>query len=445
MEIAAESHEPSRPQNLRKVLARAARGTFVVGVAALGLQFVVHVFFARFLGEVQYGIFMYVMSWLTLLLLLAKLGFDTTLVVYGAGYKARTEWPALRGLLRRTALIALTAATLTSIATAAIAYVLLSRRRPQLADTFYVGAVILPAFALLGLRQSALRGLGRVVLAQALEPLMRLLILLALAGGLWLVGRSIAAPLAMALNGLAIAASLLAAHVALGRATPAPARTAAAEYRSDVWWAMALPSMLSAGMNVILKQSDIILIGVLTGDVTAAGIYAVATRVSMLSSFGLTAVNAALAPMISSLHHTGQHDKMKRLVRTATLGIFAITLPLSAGLLLLGKYVLSIFGASFQQGFSAMVVLVIAQLINASCGSVGQIMTMTEQQRPKAWILGTGAALNILLNVLLIPAHGMLGAAIATGVATVFWNIAMSIYVIRSLDLNPTVFSLFRS
>jgi len=39
--------------------------------------------------------------------------------------------------------------------------------------------------------------------------------------------------------------------------------------------------------------------------------------------------------------------------------------------------------------------------------------------------------INITLNLILIPIYDILGAAIATSISTIFWNVATTAYIYR--------------
>ena len=56
--------------------------------------------------------------------------------------------------------------------------------------------------------------------------------------------------------------------------------------------------------------------------------------------------------------------------------------------------------------------------------------------------IGGIAALNIILNGLLIPVFGTIGAALATAMSMAAWNLIMIVFITRRLGLNPTVLSL---
>jgi O-antigen/teichoic acid export membrane protein len=90
--------------------------------------------------------------------------------------------------------------------------------------------------------------------------------------------------------------------------------------------------------------------------------------------------------------------------------------------------------------YPALVILTIGQFINALAGPVGYLMTMTRYQNEAALILVVSAGLNIGLNIFLIPAYGLIGAALATAGSMIFWNFAMVVLTKKRLKINPTIF-----
>ena len=78
-------------------------------------------------------------------------------------------------------------------------------------------------------------------------------------------------------------------------------------------------------------------------------------------------------------------------------------------------------------------------MVNAFCGSVGVLMTMTGHQLEAAKVYITAAILNIFLNVLFIPPFGIEGAAAATALTTIFWNLVLLMRVRKKISVDPTI------
>jgi len=55
-------------------------------------------------------------------------------------------------------------------------------------------------------------------------------------------------------------------------------------------------------------------------------------------------------------------------------------------------------------------------------------------------IQGISAGINICLDLILIPRYGILGAATATAVALVCWNLGMVWYTRKKIGIKVTLF-----
>ena len=91
----------------------------------------------------------------------------------------------------------------------------------------------------------------------------------------------------------------------------------------------------------------------------------------------------------------------------------------------------SIFGNEYEGSLRPLILLSIGQLINAIMGPVGFLLSMTGNEKIVTQIFGLTACLNILMNLLFIPLFGIQGAAVATMISVIIWNV-----VLRQLALN---------
>ena len=168
--------------------------------------------------------------------------------------------------------------------------------------------------------------------------------------------------------------------------------------------------------------------------------YAVACRTADLVAFALAAINTIFIPHIAALHAQGDRSGLQAMVTTtsrwASLSALVVALPLFA----LPGLVLSVFGDAFASGSTALRILLLGQLVNATAGSVDPMLTMTGHERQAAVVLGGAAIGQIALCVALIPGFGAEGAAVANALTVVGWNLAMAALVWKKLRIVPSVF-----
>ena len=126
------------------------------------------------------------------------------------------------------------------------------------------------------------------------------------------------------------------------------------------------------------------------------------------------------------------------MLNRSTAVLLPIALFVVGFLFLFGEDVIRLlFGEPYLPAYVPLVILASGQLINVAFGSVGQFLTMTGHERDSLSSLGLSAVANVALNAILIPRYGGVGAAIATALSVVIWNVLLSIRLYRRLGLTP--------
>ena len=206
---------------------------------------------------------------------------------------------------------------------------------------------------------------------------------------------------------------------------------------------ISLPLMFAQLVQFLMAFTDKLMLGTMmtTYDV---GVYFTAFKLSMIASVGLMAINSIASPKFAELYGNKDLDGLKKISYHSSKFIFWITIPLILCLLCFPKLILGIFGEEFKLGVSALIFLSVGKLISSLCGSVGNLLQMTGNQVIFMKCLLCGAIINIILNLLLIPAYGINGAAISSMISLSTWNILMVYFVKRELGFNMFYLPLLR-
>ena len=97
---------------------------------------------------------------------------------------------------------------------------------------------------------------------------------------------------------------------------------------------------------------------------------------------------------------------------------------------------MGVLGPEFVAGANVLRIMTVAHFISASSGMVGAFLNMTGGQVVFSRIVLAAVALNVVLNLLLIPTFGMMGAATAAGITLSLWNIAGAVVIYRKHGIN---------
>ncbi|MDK2891255.1 MAG: hypothetical protein PWR21_1887 [Methanoculleus sp.] len=182
---------------------------------------------------------------------------------------------------------------------------------------------------------------------------------------------------------------------------------------------------LSAGGYLVFSYADTIMIGYFMTEVDV-GIYRVALQLTSIATFVTIALHTTLYPKIS---YWGKKDALPSvepaLARAFTYSLL-LAVPVLVGGWLLGERLLYFFyGESFTVGAGALSVLLLMQVANVFVYLQTMCLNALNRPRDSFRVTAVAVAANIGLNLLLIPAYGIIGAAAAT-LVTMVLNAALA-------------------
>jgi O-antigen/teichoic acid export membrane protein len=137
-------------------------------------------------------------------------------------------------------------------------------------------------------------------------------------------------------------------------------------------------------------------------------------------------------------------NKLKASVEKGSKLLFYTSVPVCLFIWLFPSFLLGIFGEQFKTGSAALIILAGGSLVNALTGSVGVLLQMTGRQKEYNYIVITAAGINIALNIILIPAYGIIGAAIASASSKILQNIAAAFYVYKVYNFATVFIPFFK-
>lgn len=390
--------------------------------------FVVMLLLARSLGITGVGRYAQCYAVLALLSLLSLSGFRAGLTRFVAVHLADDDPAAVRGTIRLGLAISAGSSTIIAVAFALGAPRLAAGLNdPELVTGLRLVALALPALTVCEAALAATRGWRTqrpyTLIGQLYEPGARLVLTaLALVTGAGLTGSFWAL----------VVAAWSAALLALGalarlmrRVTPGEAA-----YHPRQLFSFSTVSWLSSLSSTGLIWVDTLMLGAFANE--EIGVYNVATRLVTVAIFVLAPINAAFGPYLASLHHQGRGEEVRRIYGAATGWVVRLSLPAFVVLLVFPEGLLRLFGGAFAAGAVVTVILAVGQLVNAATGPCGTVLNMSGRVAINMYDNLAALGLNVLLNLWLIPAYGIIGAAISWAVSLAVVNIARVLQV-RSL------------
>lgn len=411
------------------ILGRGVAWTVVLNVVTTASNFAVALLLARLLGADGYGAFSFAFAWAMVLSSVAGLGLSPLVVRHVAAMEARHDWSGLRGLLRWSTGLVAGSSALTTIVAALVGLAFLHE---DLLGPYLLGLGLVLPTALVLVRQSAMQGLGRVVLGRVPETLVMPVLFLVLAAlfGTALSGFSARAAVALLLVSALVA--FLVGTILLARTLPAAVRAAAPRYDRRSWARSAAPLLLLGVAGVVSVQVGTILLGVFA-EPEETGVFALALRLSAFASFLFMASMYPLMPTVARLHSLERTDELRATVGRAARAVFLFSLPIAVGIAVLAEPLLGLFGDEFRSGADAVRILVLGEIAKVFLGLSGLVLVMTGREDDLARGVVAGAVVTTALSLALIPRFDVVGAAVATSLGALATHLLLTLLSRRRL------------
>ncbi|MGH2710228.1 MAG: lipopolysaccharide biosynthesis protein [Actinomycetota bacterium] len=420
----------------------AGTGQSVIGLAiAILATFATQVVITRVQGPAAFGVVTLATQGALVLGFFSRVGMDMAAVRRVAIDIGQGERSRVRAIVSRAAVIS----TVASVIVGTLVFVFARPLAESFADPHLVGAatdafraaaLAVPFAALVQVHLGATRGLK--IMRHTLyvfwmgQPLGWLALIL---GG-WLVARSVGMTvLAYSLSWLlaAAAAAWLWHRETRGFGSEPPAE---GEVRDLLKYGA--PRAPAALFSQLLFWTDLFVLARYASSFET-GIYAAAARAGQVILLFIISVSLMFSPFVADLYARGERDKLDRLYKQLTRWTMAVTLPLFILLAVTPASALRLFGSEFGQGRTALLILLLGQLVNVATGTVGFILIMVGRTGWDLVVYAASIAFDIGAAILFISAlgMGMEGAALAGALTMALSKVARLWLVWKFVHVQP--------
>jgi O-antigen/teichoic acid export membrane protein len=411
---------------------RVLKGYLSVFSGDLGRLLVFAVFIpllVRVIGEGQYGYYALVMA---TFLPLRKL-FNMGLFEASKTYVTRAEGD-VETTLTTSSLLLHTAALVVGVP--ALVLVILALPVEPVLQTSYL--VIIPALVgeqLYNFGRGVLHSRGRESLVEPLIPL-RSVILAAV--GLWLAHQGYGVPGVFAGFAAGFMIAGVGAMVLAVREVGVPVRALITVDRESLQTLIrfGVPSMAMGIAIIGLYKTDVLLVGYFLSS-TQTGYYRAALQVSEFIWVVAVAMEMMMIQTTTGLWSDGEHNKITELLGRMIKYVVLLTTLLVIGVFVLNdEFLRTYFGAGFIASKQPLKILLPGVLFFSVARVIWPVMQAGGHLRGLLGIIYGSLATNILLNLLLIPRFGIVGASISTSFSYGLMAV-LHVWIARENDVRP--------
>ncbi|MFH1972238.1 MAG: flippase [archaeon] len=197
------------------------------------------------------------------------------------------------------------------------------------------------------------------------------------------------------------------------------------------------PLLLNGFLVFIYQWTDTFMLGYFK-DVAQVGIYNVALPTVNLIQMFPYGITVLFIPIMTNFYVNGDKEKFNELYFATTKWILLVNSLILVWLLFLGKDILTyLFGVEYVGGYIPLIILSIGYFIFFISHNSYNLFLVYKKTKLLFFITFLASILNIVLNLLLIPDYGLIGAAIATGISYMFIGILVSYQAYKFTGVFP--------
>ncbi|MDD2720629.1 MAG: flippase [Gallionella sp.] len=368
----------------------------------------VGIWVARYLGPEQFGVFNYAIAFTAIFGSIAKLGLDAIVV------RGLVDTPDLRDMLLGTAFWLKLMGAFLALAFVALAVQFASQDiHVKLYIFIIAGGVIFQSFEVVDFYFQSLvlsKFVSICKIAQlVLSSLVKIYLILVGAELVWFV-------LVTLFDQMMLAISLHIAyrHQRLGSFYKKFDLAIAKQLLRDSW-----PLILGGLVVMIYMRIDQIMINGMLGA-AEVGKYSAAVRLSEIWYVIPSIIMNSIFPSIINAKKVGSTHYYARLQRLYTILVWmaiAIALPMT---FLSDRLIIMLYGEAYREAGQVLMVNIWAGIFVFLGMASGSWLASENLQQIAFYRTFGGALINILLNLVLIPVYGLVGAAVATVISYMF-------------------------
>lgn len=417
-------------------LYRSAAITMAIKVFAIGAGFLLNWVFAKYLGKEGVGKFFLVFGLVTILAMIGKLGFDRTVLRFVAAHASKNEWGKVKGVqffaFRLVGIITLCLSVILFLFSKQIAVYWF--KQPDLENLIRIFVLGIAPLAIIQNTSETIKGAGKVQLAQSLYDAMlpTLSILIFLCWPQKTPETSVYAYLT------GIAAVFIITQTAwriIIHKHKAPREKA----DSNALLKSAMPVFWSSIFQQINLWMPTFMLGMWSGP-GDVGLFEVARRLAALTAIFQAVFNSNMAPRIAAFYAQGDTKKIQDMCGKSTMFVGMLATPVFLAFIIFPAFFTGLFGKEFGEAAPMLSIMSIGQLYNVLMGPVGISLMMCGREHKMRNAMIIASCSLLIMNFILIPRMGAMGAAITSCLVLIIQNTAAGFYLWRELRIITVPF-----
>lgn len=196
--------------------------------------------------------------------------------------------------------------------------------------------------------------------------------------------------------------------------------------------------VISAGSNLVVGKIDSLMISAYLG-LTENGIYTTLFYVAVIIEIPKRAIAQLAISLYAKSFAANRLQEVRSLYAKTSLNQLIIGLLLYIGICvnLHNLFAFIPNGEEFEVGKWVIVIIGASRIIDMAAGANGELIVMSKHYKFNVYLIATLAVLTVVTNILLIPAFGINGAALASLISLLLFNLIKLLFIYRRFGMQP--------
>lgn len=403
------------------------------------ISFLFHLLLTNWLGTAEYGLVNLFLRFFGVLLPILAFGVDGVFIKHTYSLLEKKDYPRFKGLLNWAISVFLITSLFYLLLVSGLFYFSYFNKNVTISTElmfFFKTAWLPPLLTLLYILSALLRAV-RHYYASLLLSSSGMLLICALILWSWHYLYDSVSPLDVFLaTGFSVFVSLLFQFILLAKHLPTKQLKVKPLYEHKKWFPLATYVMFSNSLSTLSILISLVMLYFLQGAHASVAYFSVCFVIANVFLILTKSTALFIGPWIGPLLKNREIKQLQTLIKLTSYFKAILGLVFLGLIALLGNVVLSWFGSAYIHLYMPLLILCILYYLSICLGSSPSLMQYSDLPKRLDMFRLLGIVFLIVLNLILIPLYGVIGAIIANGLSMLLFEVLCTFSVKKHLKIN---------
>jgi O-antigen/teichoic acid export membrane protein len=391
---------------------------------------------ARYVGEIELGIYTLVFTWISILYTIALFGLEDLSLRQVPLYVSRNDNKEINSYVFWVNKFGVFISFFVLVIFVVSVNILDYFGYIKFAKFYLWGALSIPFFVLMTINQSIIKAIGFISKGQLSEKIFQPLFFIFSLFMLFLCSVDVDGRTVIILRVISFIFACIFTFLLLFKSLNSFKFISDDNLVNRNWYRSSFLFMTSTLLFIINTRIDIIFLGFYNVKPEEIAYYNIALKFSDLSLIPFMVICTVATPIFSKMYHQNNMNDLalfyKRITWISTFLMIFIVLFF----VITGNWFLSWYGTNFNSAYFILIILCISKFIHVAVGPANYLLSMIGREKSVVKALVLSVIIVIVLNLIMIPFFGIVGASISTLIGLLFYDLFISFSVFKYTGIN---------